>query len=97
MKKVIVTVLYKRLQSCYELHNLVVNNVNFGCVSLVDMPHEFIGIRNMIRYVLSVLENNNMRCTYYSTAGARWYNMQFVNIETEKVDMFAYTEKGATE
>lgn len=84
MRKVSATVIYKD----NTLYNLTVNHkgdliplVAYDEIS-VKHPYKKRTFQTMYKSVLNILKNNNFYCAYYEQFGRRWYDIQFINLES---------------
>lgn len=90
MKTVTATVVYSNNAIC----NLTVNHKG-NLVTLIKLnPDEskpFISFNGMYAFVLKMLKNNDFKCNYFEAFGARWYNIQWIDVNNPtRIENFGY-------
>lgn len=83
MKKVSVTCIYRD----NTIYNLTVNHKG-ALIPLIaydeaNVKHPYINrtFRAMYKSILGILKENNFYCGFYDDFGARWYDIQFIDLE----------------
>ena len=88
MKKVSATVIYRD----NTIYNLTVNHKgNLTQLVTNDSANSNGSFQDMYKRVLNTLKNNNLYCGYYDVFNRRWYDIQFINLDSPfTIDKIGY-------
>lgn len=80
MKTVVALCLYARNADGYTVENLQVTSSKNGFIPLTTTNKTFKTFDCLYKALLTLLANNNMKVRYFDSAGARFYNIAFMEI-----------------
>lgn len=80
MKTVVALCLYARNADGYTLEGIQVTSSKNGFIPLTPANKSFKTFEGLYKCLLALLANNNMKVRYFDSAGARFYNIAFMEI-----------------
>lgn len=77
MRKCTATVIHKGNKLC----SVYANRKGSIIPLLTDAMREYENFQELYRTVLLMLKANNLYCSYYDAFNAKWYDIQFIDLE----------------
>lgn len=90
MKKVNCFATYRRTENGFHLMTLTVKTRNNNVVALPVSEEVFQLFRDLYTEVMKTLAANHYCVHSWDEFGARWYDVMWCNLETGKIDRYAY-------
>lgn len=90
MKKVFCFATYRKTETGFHLMTLNVKTRNNNVVALPVNEGVFPLFHDLYTSVMETLETNHYCVHSWDEFGARWYDVIWCNLETGKVDRYAY-------
>lgn len=90
MKKVNCFVVYRKTETGCHIITITAKTCKNNVVALPASEEAFRLFHDMYESVMKTLAQNHMRVHGWEKFGARWYDVLWCDMETGKVDRYAY-------
>jgi hypothetical protein len=94
MKKVNCIVFYRRIEDQYNLIKVAVKHKHSN-IELFnrEWTPKFKYFNNLYRHILLTLKNNNFYVHQWEEFGAKWYDIDFINLDDFTINRYAFSEE----